>query len=337
MHLGVALIAAMAVIDAVAADSAPALAAYRWQLPRGFPEPLVPADNPMSAAKVALGRRLFFETRLSPGATVSCASCHDPARAFTDARAQAVGATGQATERSAMALVNVAYNSSYGWIDPKIATLEAQMQQPLFNQHPIEMGLAGREAAVIDLLSADTSYVTAFAAAFPDDKSSISITNLIRAIACYERTLISGNSSFDRYVFGGEHDAIGASAKHGMELFYSARLGCANCHGGFNFTGTVVHRVQPTAAPAFAHNGLSDTPMRIPTLRNIALTAPYMHDGRFATLDAVFDHYESVRANLQTDEKLPEFKLTPEERRDLRVFLESLTDSEFVRSSTAAD
>lgn len=235
-----------------------------------------------------------------------------------------------------MALVNVAYNSSYGWIDPRVTTLEAQMHQPLFNQHPIEMGLAGREAAVVELLSADANYVSAFEAAFPAEKNSISITNLIRAIACYERTLISGNSPFDRYVFGGEHDAIDTSAKHGMELFYSARLGCANCHSGFNFTGTAVHRDQ-AAVPAFARNGVGDTPMRIPTLRNIVLTAPYMHDGRLATLDEVIDHYENVSANPQTDEKLRTFKLTPDERRDLRAFLASLTDSEFIRSSTAAD
>jgi cytochrome c peroxidase len=182
-------------------------------------------------------------------------------------------------------------------------------------------------------LSVDASYVAAFAAAFPDEKTSISITNLIRAIACYERTLISGNSPFDRYAFSGEHDALDASAKHGMELFYSARLGCANCHGGFNFTGTNVSRNQITVAPALARNGVSDTLMRIPTLRNIALTAPYMHDGRLATLDAVFDHYEKVSA--ETDEKLSPFALTPTERRDLRAFLESLTDGDFIRSSTA--
>lgn len=327
----------MAAISTGVADSTATSTTYNWQLPRGFPEPLVPADNPMSAAKVALGKRLFFDARLSPDASVSCASCHDPARAFTDARAKAMGATGKPTERSAMALVNVAYNSSYGWVEPIVTTLEAQMQQPLFNEHPIEMGLAGREAAVVQWLASDAGYVGAFKAAFPDEQDSISITNMIRAIACYERTLISGNSPFDRYVFNGEHDAIDASAKRGMQLFYSTRVGCANCHGGFNFTGTTVHREQPTAVPALARNGVGDTPMRIPTLRNIALTAPYMHDGRFNTLDAVIDHYESVSANPQIDDKLRVFKLTPEERRELRMFLEALTDSEFVRSSSAAE
>jgi cytochrome c peroxidase len=236
-------------------------------------------------------------------------------------------------ERSAMSLANVAYNSSYGWTDPAVTTLEAQMRQPLFNEHPVEMGLAQRETAVVDLLSADSSYVDAFRAAFPDEPASISIRNLIRAIACYERTLISGNSPFDRYVYSGEHDAIDAAAKRGMELFYSARLGCANCHGGFNFTGTVVYRDHTDAVPALARNGASAVPMRVPTLRNIVLTAPYMHDGRFTTLDKVITHYENASAIPEVDTRLRTFKLTPDERRDLRAFLESLTDSEFIKSS----
>ncbi len=148
---------------------------YSWHLPRGFPVPLIPADNPMSAAKVALGRRLFFETRLSVTATYSCVSCHDPAHSFTDSRAFAIGATGETLKRNAMALVNVAYNSSYGWTNAKVTTLEAQMQQPLFNQHPIEMGLSGREASVVAMLSADTGYADAFRTAFPDEPNSISI------------------------------------------------------------------------------------------------------------------------------------------------------------------
>ena len=116
--------------------------AYQWQLPRGFPTPFVPADNPMSAAKVALGSRLFFETRLSVTGQYSCASCHDPARSFSDGRARAVGATGATLSSSSMALVNVAYNLSYGWQHPEVTTLEAQMRRPLLNRHPVEIGRA---------------------------------------------------------------------------------------------------------------------------------------------------------------------------------------------------
>ncbi len=305
---------------------------YVWHLPRGFPTPLVPADNPMSVAKVALGKRLFFDSRLSLTSTYSCASCHDPARAFTDARALAVGATGQVLNRNAMALVNVAYNVSYGWSNVKVKTLEAQMHQPLFNVHPLEMGLAGREASVVKILSADTDYIDAFRASFPDEPS-ISIANMIRAIACYERTLISGNSPFDRYVFNGEHDAINDSAKRGMKLFYSSRLGCANCHAGFNFTGTAVYDGHTVAAAAFARNGVGSQSMRVPTLRNIALTAPYMHDGRYKNLDAVITHYETATTTTKADKKLRKFKLTSDERQALLAFLESLTDDEFIRTN----
>src|SRR4029077_4778775 len=120
-------------------------APYRWQLPRGFPTPAVPADNPMSEAKVALGGRAFFDTRLSVTGRSSCASCHDPARSFSDGRQVAVGATGEALPHKALALVNAAYTTSFGWTKPTVPSLEAQMLEPLLNQHPVELGVAGRE------------------------------------------------------------------------------------------------------------------------------------------------------------------------------------------------
>src|SRR5262249_13374402 len=135
---------------------------YEWHLPRGFPVPVGPADNPMSQANVALGRRPFFETRRSVTGQYSCASCHEPARAFTDGRAIARGATGGATQNNAMTLANVAYNVSFGWAKPQVRSLEAQMLEPLLNEHPVEMGMKGREAAVSAALSADASYREAF-------------------------------------------------------------------------------------------------------------------------------------------------------------------------------
>src|SRR5262249_21766843 len=142
---------------------------YTWHLPRGFPTPAVPPDNPMSEAKVALGRRLFFDPQLSITSRYSCASCHDPARAFTDGRPVAVGASGDALPRNAMALVNIAYNTTYGWTKPGASSLEAQMRQPLLNTHPVELGLAGREDTVAAQLAANPTYAAAFTAAFPND------------------------------------------------------------------------------------------------------------------------------------------------------------------------
>jgi cytochrome c peroxidase len=334
----------------VGIGSANAADQYEWHLPRGFPTPAVPADNPMSAEKVALGRRLFFEPRLSVTGGYSCASCHNPARAFTDGRAVAVGATGQTLTRSAMSLVNAAYNISFGWTKPEVLSLEQQMLEPLLNEHPVELGLAGRERAVCAMLAADAEYGAAFAQAFPtgdqapagatahdgeadllaaDRNRAVTFDNIIKAIAAFERTLIAGDSPFDHYVFRGEHDALSAQEKRGMQLFYSSHAGCGTCHSGFNFNGNWRDSKGITGEAAFANNGVGNQPMRVPTLRNIALTAPYMHDGRFSTLEAVLDHYASVAQQPSSDPKLRTFNLSPDERADVIAFLHALTDAQF--------
>ncbi|TLY74151.1 MAG: di-heme enzyme [Gammaproteobacteria bacterium] len=304
---------------------------YAWHLPRGFPTPAVPPDNPMSKAKAALGERLFFEPRLSVTGRYSCSSCHDPARAFAQARPVAIGATGEALPHNAMALVNVAYNISFGWSRPRVRTLEAQMLEPMLNEHPVELGLKGREAAACALLAADPAYAADFAAAFPGDPAPVTLEHLVKAIASFERTLISGGSPFDRYVFNGEHDALSGQAKRGMALFFSTRAGCSGCHSGFNFSGNWRDAQGETGPASFARNGTSARPMRVPTLRNVALTAPYMHDGRLASLAAVLDHYSSVAAQAaRTDRRLPRVAFSGAERSALIAFLESLTDESFV-------
>jgi cytochrome c peroxidase len=313
-----------------------ASASFEWHLPRGFPTPAVPADNPMSNVKVTLGRRLFFEPRLSVTGRYSCASCHDPARAFTDGRGRAVGATGETLAHSAMSLVNVAYNITYGWTNPDLQSLEAQMREPLLNEHPVELGLAGREASVCALLEGEPTYRAAFAEAFPQEPTPVSFENLIKAIATFERTLIYGNSPFDRYVFGGDHTAISAQAKHGMQLFYSPRAGCGSCHSGLNFAGNWRDAQGQTGRAGFADNGTAARPMKVPTLRNIALTAPYMHDGRFATLEAVLDHYAEVAQRHRGDARLHSFDLSADERADLIAFLNTLTDPDLARVQAAA-
>jgi len=327
-----------------ASPNASPATAYAWHLPRGLPTPAVPADNPMSEAKVALGRRLFFEPRLSVNGTYSCASCHDPARSFSDGRTVAVGATGQALPHNAMALVNVAYNVSFGWTQPHVHSLEAQMLTPMLNEHPVELGLAGRERSLCAQLAADPAYAAAFAAAFPEEEQSTTSTgtavtfgHVVKAIAAFERTLISGRSPFDRYVFDGEHAALSPQAKRGMALFFSARVGCAGCHSGFNFAGSWRDAQGTTGRASFANNGTSEGLMRVPTLRNIALTAPYMHDGRFATLAEVLGHYSRLGERRQAaaaaryDRRLPSNALSAPERAELIAFLDSLTDESFVQ------
>jgi cytochrome c peroxidase len=279
----------------------------------------------MSEAKVSLGQRLFFEPRLSVTGKHSCASCHDPQRAFSDPAPRATGATGQPLPHNAMALVNVAYNVSYGWTQSHVRSLEAQMLEPLLNEHPVELGLKGREQNVMAMLAGDVAYREAFAASFPESDDPLTFDHLVKAIASFERTLLSGNSAFDRYVFGGDHTALPPEAKRGMAIFYSERTGCGGCHSGFNFSGNWRDVQGATGEPSFANNGTSTKPLRVPTLRNIALTAPYMHDGRFSSLDAVLDHYASIEGNA----KLRKLSLSPGERADLLAFLDALTDRAF--------
>jgi len=317
-----------------AAGSEPPAPPYVWQLPRGLPVPAVPADNPMSDVKVQLGRRLFFDPRLSVTGRYACASCHAAARSFSDGLPRAVGATGEMLPHNALALVNVAYNITFGWEKPEVRSLEKQMLEPLLNDHPIELGLRGREASLCAALAAEPAYAQAFAASFPGTGAAVSFDHLVKAIAAFERTLLSGDSPFDSYVFGGEHAALSAEAKEGMALFYSGRVGCAGCHSGFNFSGNWRDEQGETGRASFARNGTSVEPLRVPTLRNVALTAPYMHDGRFATLAAVLAHYSDLALSpegaARIDRRLPRAPLTAAERGALIAFLESLTDRAFI-------
>ena len=324
--------AATAAVHASSPVRGYAAADYVWKLPPGFPVPSVPSNNAMSPAKVELGRRLFFDPRLSITGQYSCASCHDPARAFSDGRARAIGATGARLRRNAPSLVNVAYASSLGWEQRNLRSLERQMLIPLFNDKPIELGLQGRERTIELLLARDAELGAAFAAAFPySDNSSqpVSIANAVRAIAAFERTVIYGDSPFDHYVFRGEHSALSDAAKRGMAWFFSARSGCSNCHSGLNLAGPWVDASTPRARAAFASNDGSGREFRIPTLRNVAVTAPYMHDGRYGTLDVVVDHYLRAGHRKNRDPRIRLLTMSLQQRADLLAFLNSLTDSRF--------
>jgi cytochrome c peroxidase len=333
---------------------------FVWQLPRGLPHPTVPADNPMTTVKVALGRRLFYDTRLSGNATFACATCHQQAHAFSDGRPQAKGSTGQVHSRSAMSLTNVAYNASFGWADPSARSLETQMAVPMFNEHPIELGLAGREAEIVQRFAsaADEPW---FRAAFPDDPRPVSLENVVRAVAAFERTLVSADSPFDRYLYRDDRTAISEKAIRGMKLFFSERVGCSGCHAGFNLSGPVAFGSSPAPVLRFTNTGLYDLDgkgaypandhglmdktkspgdmgrFRAPTLRNIALTGPYMHDGSVPTLKGVIAHYAAGGKGPLKAPELKRFELSPAETEALVAFLESLTDSSFVSNPAFAD
>jgi cytochrome c peroxidase len=313
--------------------------AYRFDLPKGFSKPRVPAANPMSEAKVRLGRHLFYDQRMSVNGLQSCATCHKQELAFTDGRAASLGATGQSHSRSAMSLVNVAFSSVLTWSNPNPQSLEEQALIPMLSDHPVELGLRGREGEMLRLFRADPVYRVLFVQAFTDSRDPFTISNIAKALASFERTIISAGSPYDRYYSGGDPDAISDSAKRGEAIFFGdPTAGCFRCHGGFNFsdaqfhnTGLYVTYPAPNLGIYEYTKKLADVgKFRAPGLRNIALTAPYMHDGSIATLEEVLDHYAAGgrgSGNLTKDPRMRRIALTAQNRVDLLAFLRSLTDT----------
>jgi cytochrome c peroxidase len=347
---------------------------FVWDLPPGFPQPKVPADNPMTAEKVELGRFLFYDTRLSADGTFACANCHQQAHAFADTKPRGIGVTGEIHPRGSMSLANVAYSPVLTWANPTMRRLEMQALVPMFGEDPVELGLSGKEQLLLDRLKAEPRYTQMFPAAFPGDADPITLTNITRSIASFERTLISGRSPYDRYRYGSDREAISDSAKRGETLFFSEQTECFHCHGGFNFTQTVDYAGKGFAEIEFHNTGLYNVDgkgayprpntgvhavtndlddmgrFKAPTLRNIAVTAPYMHDGSITTLEDVLAHYAAGGRTIHTGPNagvgasspfkssfVKGFSLTPEARRDLIAFLESLTDEAFLTDRRFSD
>ena len=301
---------------------------YSWNLPKGFPKPHVPADNPMTEAKVELGRYLFYDTRLSVNGKQACATCHKQELAFTDGRPVGVGATGQLHTRSAMSLVNVAWAGALTWNDPQMKTLEDQALVPMFGEHPVELGLREGDG-LLPMLRGDSRYGVLFERAFPGEGDRFTVKNVVRALACFERSIVSARSPYDRYHYGGDDSAVSESAKRGEVLFFNQHLSCFRCHSGFNFSDSSVSETNARREIPFHNTGVTGEAgkFKAPTLRNIAVTGPYMHDGRIASLDGVLDHYAAGgHANPEKDPLIGGFTLTRQDRADLLAFLETLTD-----------
>ncbi len=347
--------------------------AYTWSLPESYPLPPVPADNPMSSLKVELGRRLFYDPRLSVNATMSCATCHRQSLAFTDGLAQAVGATGEIHPRGSMSLVNVAYAARLTWANHLLDRLEIQALTPLFGENPVEMGMVGREAELITVLRMDEYYSKVMPLAFPDEADPFSLLNLLRATASFVRSIVSFDAPYDRYLHG-DTSALSASAVRGMALFFSERLECFHCHGGYHFTDSSTHADAVVESVGFHNNGLYNIAgsgayppdntglfditgerrdmgrFKAPTLRNIAVTAPYMHDGSIESLDAVIRHYEAAGRTIAQGTRAGDgsrspykspfikgFSLGDQERADMLEFLASLTDETVLQEPRFAD
>jgi cytochrome c peroxidase len=349
---------------------------WAWALPAYFPEPKVPADNPMSAEKVELGRFLFYDRRLSGNGRQACAGCHQQDKAFTDGLAQAVGSTGEVHPRGAQHLVNAVYNATLTWANPSLVTLERQMETPLFGERPVEMGINdANKDTVLQRLRDDTAisdYRQRFSAAFPGEAQPISWGNTIKAISAFQRTLISGNSRYDQWLAGKK--TLNDGELRGMKLFFGEKAECFHCHGSFNFNDQIVHAGSRIVETPFSNTGLYNlggtgafpepnrgvfeltakaTDMgrfRAPSLRNVEVTAPYMHDGTVATLEDVLRFYAAGGRNISAgpnagDGRANPFKsdlvsridLSDQEQADIVAFLKTLTDHEFLTNPRHAD
>jgi cytochrome c peroxidase len=296
--------------------------------PAGTPTTLAPADNALTEARAQLGKRLFFDKRLSRTQEVSCGTCHLAANAFADPERVSTGVEQRQGTRNAPALVNLAWGDSFFW-DGRAATLEEQAGKPIENPDEMDLPLADAVARV----AADASYTRAFADAYGGD---VTEESLRRAIASFVRVLVSADSPYDRHLRGDDAE-FGEAARRGEALFLSEATGCFHCHPGGMLTNE-----------GFFNNGRyvdgGDTgrqmvtgrtgdlgKFKVPGLRNIAASAPYMHDGSLATLDAVIDHYASGgNGHASTDATIEPLALTADERADLLAFLNALTDTRFL-------
>lgn len=327
MHMGVFVVRAkffsfvpFVTVVLGASGIAPAVSAEKsWLRPGSVQTPI---DNRSTSARIQLGKSLFFDPRLSGSNAISCASCHNPALGWSDSQPTAVGHNMQILGRATPTLINAAFNKLQMW-DGRFRSLEEQALGPIVAAGEMNQPLE----EVVAELAAIPGYVTMFENAYPGE--GITPKTIAKAIAAYERTILSTESPFDRWQKGDEH-AVDASVKRGFELF-KGKARCDLCHSGFNFTDDGFHNIglkgntdegRFKKVPVRGMRGAFKTP----TLRDIALTAPYMHDGRYATLEEVIDHYDRGGDETESlDSQMQALHLTPEEKASLVDFMRSLS------------
>lgn len=332
----------------------------------GFPAPVVSSGNPSTNEKIALGRELFYDTRLSGNGTQSCASCHQQDKAFTDGRPTAIGSTGESHPRNSQGLANVVYHATLTWANPALTELERQMEVPMFGENPVEMGINDQNKnEVLNRFKQNTNYVNLFKSAFPKDSDPVSFTNIIAAISTFERTLISSDSKYDQFLR--KEVTLNESELRGMNLFMGEKAECFHCHGSFNFNdqtryqgltqidtpfhNTGLYNIDGKGGFPFPNRGLFETTskaqdmgaFRAPSLRNVAVTGPYMHDGSITTLKEVLDFYAAGgrqittgvyagdgRTNPYKSDLITRINLSEQDKIDLVNFLGTLTDNKFL-------
>jgi cytochrome c peroxidase len=374
MRRGAAFALALGVIAAPpAAAETKRSPEWSWDLPKYVPPPRVPSDNPMSEEKFQLGRRLFYDKRLSGNGTLACSSCHLQERAFTDGRVVSVGSTGEKTPRNAPSIVNSGWHATLTWANPALVTLERQMENPLYGDNPIEMGVNdANRAEIVGRFRADPDYRKWFSAAFPERKDPISFETIIKAVSAFERGVISFDSRYDHYLLG--KIQFTEAEQRGHDLYFGEKAECHHCHGSVNLDDQFMHVKSREVDTPFHNTGLYDTDgkgaypppnrglldvsgepddmgkFRAPSLRNIAVTDPYMHDGTVATLREVIDIYSAGGRKIADGPNagdgaasplksglIVKIDLTPQEKEDLLAFLKTLTDETLLSSSRFSD
>ncbi|MDP2903311.1 MAG: cytochrome c peroxidase [Methylovulum sp.] len=347
----------------------------------GLPPVPVPANNPQTPAKIALGDKLFHDKRFSIDGTISCASCHDAGKGFTDNLPVSVGHHGLTGTRNAPTIINAAFHKSQFW-DGREPDLEGQSRQPFVN--PVEAGLPNHQP-ILDIARKDPEYQAAFVEVFKVSGQQLTLDHVAKAIASFERSIVAGNSPFDRYYFKGDKTALTGQQQRGFQVFL-AQGRCVSCHtieqdhalftdSRFHNIGIGINAIQqdvPRLAQAFleakAHGGDVDQMVltdkksselgrfavtdgfndlgafKTPTLRNIALTAPYMHDGSLKTLKEVVAHYNNggvtpadVQVNAFLSGGIRPLNLTDAQIDDLTAFMEALTSGQYATSKPATD
>jgi cytochrome c peroxidase len=263
------------------------------------------AKQNLVKARVNLGRHLFYDTKLSYNLTKSCVSCHDPSMAFTDGYRTSSGADGYNVKHNAISLLNVKYRTQYTWANPAITSLQMQIQFPLFNEYPKELGWKGQEQVILDRFAADSNYLQLFKLAFPNQKKPLSINNIQQALIAFEEQLVSFNAPYDQYLKGNKQ-ALNAEAIAGMTLFNSEKLGCIKCH-----TWEIPFEKNETK---FSFG------IRVPSLRNVMITGPYMHDGSVENIFDLFRFYEKKQS----------INLSNADQQKLIAFFNALTDTSYL-------
>ncbi|CAN5324644.1 cytochrome-c peroxidase [soil metagenome] len=328
-------LAVLSMAASCAKDEMPLDEPYILNLPAGFPEMPIPTDNALTVKRVELGKLLFFDKALSRDSSLSCGSCHLQANAFSDVLNISPGVEGRKGMRNSPGLFNVGY-SPYYFYDGGVPTLELQVLAPVQDVNEMDHDFP----FAVTRLAQNPQYQELAEIAYGRTFDAFVLT---RALAAFERTLISGNSAYDQYN-DGQASALSESAKRGLQLFQSERLSCSGCHSGFNLTDY-----------SFKNNGLYEAyadsgrmrvttietdrdKFKVPSLRNVGFTAPYMHDGSFATLPQVVEHYNNGgAANPQKDVRIKPLQLTQQEKTDLLEFLNALSDYEFVTNAKFAE